>query len=143
MSASRCLFGKLASATLCTLSRVHHSLACPATSSTLPGTYLLTAFLAPSRHLPFVSLTIATTFSSAFFALSTAALAGLDGITDRKSSGMCDAPASAVSDTAAASGPSDANVSSAARRGDVRAGLNTGVCRRGVAGTGSGKFCLL
>ncbi len=54
-------------------------------------------------------------------------------MTERKSSGMCDAPASAVSDTAAASGPSDASVSSAARSGDDCAGLKTDVRSRCVA----------
>ena len=54
-------------------------------------------------------------------------------MTERKSSGICDAPASAVSETAAASGPSDASVSRAARRGEDCAGLKTDVRSSGVA----------
>lgn len=134
-----CRFGRLVSASLCTRSLVHHARTWPAVSATLRGTYAPTALLAPSRHLPFVWLTIAATFSSAFFTVSTAALGpGVEGITDRNSSGMCDAPAPAVSETAAAIGPSDANVSSAARSGDDCAGLKTDARISGVAGAGRG-----
>lgn len=113
-----CRFGRLVSATRCTRSRVHQPFTCPTDCLTTPGTHALML----ARHLLFVWFTSAATFSSAFFTLWTAASAvacGVFGITDRKSSGMCDAPASAVSDTAAAKGPSDAKVSRAACRGDV------------------------
>lgn len=50
--------------------------------------------------------------------------------TDRNSSGMCEAPASATWATA----PSDANESRTDRRGEWAVGLNMGLCIKGVDG---------
>ena len=131
-----CLLGKLASATLCILSRLHHAPMRPTTSSALRGTRACTALPAPSRQFtPFACVGAGVATTSGFFAANAD---GVEGITDRKSSGMCEAPASAVSDTTVASGPSEARVSSAARSGEDCGGLKTGVRRRGVADAGRG-----
>ena len=68
--------------------------------------------------------------AGAGFAFTTAERGG--DTTERKSSGSCDAPSSAVDDTADAIGPSDANVSSAERSGEGRAGFRTCVLTNGV-----------
>ena len=147
-SASTCLFGKLISATLCTRSLVHHARARSPAATTPRGRHPASVFPTPWRHTPRVSFTTRATLSSAFFAVSSAALAcggtgtgtgtGVDGRTERKSSGRCEAPASAVSDTAAARGPSEESMSSEARSGEDWAGLKTGARSNGVACPGRG-----
>lgn len=64
-------------------------------------------------------------------------------MTERKSSGICEAPRSAAEVSAVVMAPSEATVSSAERRGDERLGLSTCLRMKGVFGTceGASIFC--